>query len=326
MINSTNTGLLAAYRLKGDGTGQAVDWLAAQREPQGEGFLWLHFDLTNADSQQWLYQQSGLDETIGDALLAEETRPRTVVFPDGLLVILRGVNMNPGADPEDMVSIRLWIEKDRVISTRRRRLLSVDALKADIASNNGPATPGELLIMLCRHLMSRMSSVITELDERVDTLESEGLDSSRYQLRNELGAIRREMISLRRYLAPQREAMNRLVNDRNTILSEQNREQLRESTDYLIRYIEDLDAMRERASLIQEELVNRMAEHMNQRMYILSLVAGIFLPLGFVTGILGINVGGIPGTEDSHAFEYVLALCLLLVGVGYLIFKRQKWL
>ncbi len=325
-MSSTNAGLLAAYHLNGDGSGIAIDWEAAQVKPEKAGFRWLHFDLTHADSQQWLYNESGLDETVCDALLADETRPRTAAFPDGVLVILRGVNMNPGADPEDMVSIRLWVEQDRVISTRRRRLLSVDALKADINNNLGPATPGELLVMLCGYLMSRMSSVIAELDERVDDLESAGLESSQYQIRNELSAIRREMISLRRYLAPQREAMNRLVNERNIILTEQHRGQLRESTDYLIRYIEDLDAMRERASLIQEELVNRMAEHMNQRMYILSLVAGIFLPLGFITGILGINVGGIPGTDNGLAFTYVLVLCALLIALGYLLFKRQKWL
>ncbi len=326
MINSTNTGLLAAYRLNGDGSGQAIDWKTVQSQSQLEGFHWIHLDLTNTDSQKWLHEASGLDETICDALLAEETRPRTVVSSHGLLVILRGVNMNPGADPEDMVSIRLWIEKDRIISTRRRRLLSVDALKDDINNNQGPTTPGELLAMLCGHLMSRMSSVIAALDERVDNLESEGLVSSQYHIRNELGAIRREMISLRRYLAPQREAMNRLIHERHLLVSAENRELLRESTDYLIRYIEDLDAMRERASLLQEEVGNRMAEHMNQRMYILSLVAGIFLPLGFITGILGINVGGIPGTENAHAFEYVLAICVLLIGLGYVIFKRQKWL
>ena len=326
MTKKTNKGLLSAYVLHGDGTGQEIDWQAVQNKPTSDGFLWIHLDLTNTESQQWLREESDLDETIADALLAEETRPRTVVNTKGLLVILRGVNMNPGADPEDMVSIRLWIEQNRVISTRRRRLLSVDALKADITNDQGPSSPGELLAMLATHLVSRMTTVISEIDEQVDNLESEGLESSRSQIRNELSIIRREIIGLRRYLAPQREAMNRLMHERSILLSTHDREQLRESTDQLIRYIEDLDAMRERASLIQEELVNRMAEHMNQRMYVLSLVAGIFLPLGFITGILGINVGGVPGTENIHAFDYVLVICVLFIALGYILFKRRKWL
>jgi zinc transporter len=70
-------------------------------------------------------RDSGLPETVVDTLLAEETRPRSVVSNEGLLVVLRGVNTNPGQDPEDMVSVRVWVEAGRVISTRRRKLLSI---------------------------------------------------------------------------------------------------------------------------------------------------------------------------------------------------------
>ena len=61
----------------------------------------------------------------------------------------------------------------------------------------------------------------------------------------------------------------------------------------LIRYLEDLDSVRDRASVTQEELVNQISEEMNLRMYVFPEVAVVFLPLGFLTGLLGINVGGI---------------------------------
>ena len=67
---------------------------------------------------------------------------------------------------------------------------------------------------------------------------------------------------------------------------------MREVSDQLARYLEDLDEARDRAAVTQEELVNRLSEQMNNKMYILSIVAAIFLPLGFLTGLLGINVGG----------------------------------
>ena len=89
------------------------------------GPVWTHLDVHDEASRSWLENESGLDPLIVDTLLAEETRPRSFSTDKGLLVVLRGVNTNPGQDPEDMVSVRVWLERDRIISTRRRRLLSV---------------------------------------------------------------------------------------------------------------------------------------------------------------------------------------------------------
>jgi Mg2+ and Co2+ transporter CorA len=77
------------------------------------GVLWLHLDVSDEASQAWLHNESGLEPVIVDVLLADETRPRSFSTDRGLLVVLRGVNTNPGADPEDMVSIRVWIEKNQ---------------------------------------------------------------------------------------------------------------------------------------------------------------------------------------------------------------------
>jgi len=65
---------------------------------------------------------------------------------------------------------------------------------------------------------------------------------------------------------------------------------------------------------------------MNRTMYVLSIVATIFLPLGFITGLLGINVGGIPGVEDPYAFWSVCAMLVVLVVVEIVLFKKKKWL
>ena len=65
---------------------------------------------------------------------------------------------------------------------------------------------------------------------------------------------------------------------------------------------------------------------MNKTMYVLSIVAGIFLPLGLLTGLLGINVGGIPGTEHPLAFMLVCVLLLIIAGGLVWLFKRMKWM
>ena len=131
---------------------------------------------------------------------------------------------------------------------------------------------------------------------------------------------------LRRYLAPQREAMTKLFTEKISWLIDNEKLRLREVTDRLIRHIEDLDSVRDRAAITQEEVVNRLSEQMNMRMYVLSLVAAIFLPLGFLTGLLGINVGGIPGSENKAAFFIVIFFLAIIVFLQFLLFKKKKWL
>jgi zinc transporter len=58
----------------------------------------------------------------------------------------------------------------------------------------------------------------------------------------------------------------------------------------------------------------------------LTIVAGIFLPLGFLTGLMGINVGGMPGVEESSAFWIVVAVCIGILALQLFLFWRWKWL
>jgi zinc transporter len=324
--STVNNGLITAYLLDGNGGGKNLQWDEIKDYSPDEGVLWVHLDFTHTNSQQWLVEHSGLDPIISDALMADETRPRSLMTKDGLLVTLRGVNMNPGADPEDMVSIRVWIDGARIISTRRRHLLSVDDLRHSIDRGYGPQTPGQFLVHLTDRLSVRMADVIDDVDEAVDILEEEVLSAESYELRSRIAAIRRETIALRRYLAPQREAMSRLYNERVPWLNDEERMHLREIADRTIRYIEDLDTARERATVTQEELMSRLSEQMNKRMYILSIVAAVFLPLGFLTGLLGINVGGIPGADYKDAFFVFSMMIIAIVVLQIWIFKWKKWM
>ena len=101
--------------------------------------------------------------------------------------------------------------------------------------------------------------------------------------------------------------------------------QVLENAEHLIRYLEDLDSVRDRAAVTQEELGARMSEQMNNRMYVLSIVTMIFLPLGFLTGLLGINVGGMPGVENQYAFTTVVVIILVSACVQIWYLKRNKW-
>ena len=321
-----SSGLIFAFALNGSGGGRQLELDGVKKWRPEDGPLWVHLDYTERSARDWLQDDSGIEPVIVEALTAEETRPRSLVHKGGMLVILRGVNLNPGKDPEDMVSIRFWIDSGRIVTLRRRRVMAIDDLRQAVEAGSGPVSAGEFLEDLADRLVLRMGDVISDLDDSVDALEDEVIAEQTYELRQKIADIRRAAISMRRYLAPQRDVMARLYNEKVDWLNETERMRLRETADRTTRYVEDLDAIRDRATVTQEELNGRLAEHMNKTMYVLSIVAGIFLPLGLLTGLLGINVGGIPGTESHWAFT-IFCVLLLIVAAGQVwLFKRKKWM
>ena len=318
--------LIWAYVLDGSGGGEPKTWSEVKARQPDSGLLWIHLDSTSDEAQAWLHQYSGLDPLVCESLLDHATRPRSMPCNDGLLLILRGVNCNPGQDPEDMVAIRMFLAPQRIISLRYRRIMAIQDIQEAIAMGQGPGSAGDALVMVAERITDRMGDVISDVDDRVDALEDSVLTAESHELQSQLADIRRTAISLRRYIAPQRDVLGRLLNERLSWLEERQRAHLREIAERTARYIEDVDAARERASITQEELNSRLSEKMNKTMYILSIVAAIFLPLGLLTGLLGINVGGIPGTENRWAFTLVTTgLAVIAVGLVYW-FRHKKWL
>jgi zinc transporter len=319
---SRGEGLVSAHLLDGAGGGRPLSWDEVRAWRPEQGALWLHLDLSRPEVRAWLESESGLDRLAAQALTATETRPRSVVEGERLLVVLRGMNLNPQADPADMVALRAAIEPRRAITVRRRRLLAAEDLRQALARGAGPRSTGDLVAMLAALLVERMEPTLHALDEEMDAFEEAITAESGEQVRARLGPLRRRAIALRRHLAPQRDALARMVVERTPLLDELARAQLREVADRVTRYVEDLDALRERAAVAQEELLNRMSAQMNRTMYLLSIVAAIFLPLGLLTGLLGINVAGVPGTETSNAFWIVCAVLAGLAAVQVWLFRR----
>ena len=317
---------LYAYRLNTDGRGIALNSDDVNQWTPEQGKLWVHIDVADPASCRWLSQDSGIPDTAVDTLLADETRPRSAVTEEGLLLVLRGVNMNPGADPEDMVSVRLWVEPNRIISTRRRRLLSVVDIAESLDAGRGPGTPGELVTTLIERIADRVGAFVEQIDDKLDSFEHEIGNSHAASFRPQLSELRRQIASVRRFLAPQRDALDRLNRQTLSGFQESDAHALRQEADRITRNLEDLDLARERAIVLQEELLSHIAQQQNDRMYVLSVVAAIFLPLTFVTGLLGMNVGGLPGVESREGFFWSI-IVMVAAGAGLLAFFRwKKWL
>ena len=185
---------------------------------------------------------------------SEETRPRVLRRGDNVVVTLRGVNCLADQDAEDMVSVRIWTNGTRMISARLRQLPSTERLVAQLSAGDGPSSIPELLVDWIENIIDDMAETMAKLEDDLTSAES-GIDTKEPVLtRQTILAIRKRALTLRRYMAPQREALTRLSTETPTWLDEYFRDRLRDITDRLIRYVEDLDEIRDRAILAQEEL------------------------------------------------------------------------
>ena len=321
-----DSALIDAYWFDGRGGATPMAWEEVAAPRSEDGFPSIHLQRTAPETRTFLTEKSGLSDLACAALLADDSRPRTTEFQSGIIVDIRGVNMNPGQNPDDMVSLRIWCDGRRVITVRRRKLMAIDDLREAIRRGRAPKTPAELMIVLADGLSARMGTAIGDLEDRVDDLEDKVVTVQNHELRLALSSIRRQAIGLRRFIGPNREAIQALVGDPADWIDARQRLHLREVADKVTRYVEELDTVRERAAVVQDELSSRLAERLNNNTYVLSVIAAIFLPLSLLTGLLGINVGGIPGEKASVAF-WVVTAGIVVIGIAeYLLLKKRKWI
>lgn len=309
------------------GSGQRLNPEQVAQEVRNAGLSWAHLNATDDDlARSWLQQEASyLDAIILDALLAEETRPRALDYQDGMLLILRGVNTNPDEEPEDMVSLRVWIEKDRIITIERRKVASIRHIDQLMIERKGPKNAGDFLAMLSSHLFENMEVALGRLHDRLDDLEEKAMKPAQTDLRREALDIRRAAITFRRYVAPQRDVLAHLRFAEEEWISSNNQRSFQEDLDQIIRTLEDLDLMRERAQITYETINSALAQRTNRHLYFLSGIATIFMPLTFVTGLFGMNVAGIPEANHPHAFAFICVATIGLALLQALIFKIMKW-
>jgi zinc transporter len=199
-------------------------------------------------------------------------------------------------------------------------------MREALLAGKGPKDSGEFLIALTGFLSTRIESAVENIENMVAELDEKMAGRETENVRVTLGVIRRQAAAIRRHLAPQRDAIDRIARSNAEILTSKHVFDLREEGDQLTRHIEDLDLARENALVTQEELMNRVALEQNSRMYLLSVVAAIFLPLTFITGLLGMNVAGLPGTENPRGFFYSALIMLASLAGLVLYFRSRRWL
>lgn len=322
------SGILQAWKV--DANGQASPAVIDDFDDAlDEGYYWYHFDRNDPATQAFLDADEAVDVIATRTLLAADTRPRTIVRGKDVLINLRGVNLNPGAQPEDMIPLRFFIQAGRVITCNGKPMKAISDMVDRLETQTVSRTPGGFIATFALAIIDRMTPTITNLNEQVDELEDliDSVGRNRHeQARPKVAELRREAIMLRRYLAPQKDALTTLSQQSLPWIGPDDQLRLRDAADQATRVAEELDAVRERCAIVKDQLTDIRAEQMNQNMMILSVVAAVFLPLGLISGMMGINVGGMPWVDNVNGFWYVTAIVTVIGIIQLAVFRLLKWL
>lgn len=287
--------------------------------------VWIHLYGLEADSSDFLADRLSLPDVVVSALTAVETRPRCDAIGNGALVNLRGQSLKDEPEADPLVSIRIWTQRGCIVSVGRYTIRALPILKQAMLDHK-VRDPGDFVAMLADAITDDLDPEVADLGDRLDECEVM-LDARKaFQLRHVIAVARSQAIEYRRFVAPQRQALERLGALDCDWLESDDRLQLAEAADRFARMAEELESIRERAALMAEQITDLRAELIDTRSLWISIVALIFLPLTFLTGLLGMNVKGIPYAEEPWAFWGVVGVCAALAFGTLALFMRSRWL
>jgi len=310
-----------AYRICGDKI-ERIAPRVALRDPCD--LVWVHLTSKDDAAQAWLAEEAGLPDYIIEPMTATETRPRCDAIADGAFLNLRGRTNDPMAMSDPLASVRIWAAAARVISVARKPLVALDEVIRQV-EKGAVHDPGDLITEFAGAITADLDPEVADLGDLLDDCE-ENLDADRvFELRRQVTMVRAQSIGYRRFLAPQRAAIEKLATLPVPWLSDDDRLHLNSAADRAARMAEELESIRERAALTHEALTDLRAEQIDQRALVISIVAMIFLPLTFLTGLLGMNVEGIPYAHAPWAFWGVVAVCVVMALAILAYFVRRHW-
>ncbi len=292
-------------------------------------FIWAHINRTHPKCAKAL-QQLQLHRSTILTLTDENTRPRYDILPNGILTTLRGINMNlnseEGEEEHDLIAIRAFFTPTKLITVGHRTLKAVKDTFDDYNTPDTPllTTPLSIVSAIIQRIAFSMAQLLNKYDEEIDDIEDEALKNFKQDFRQTLIEKRLAILHLRRYIAPQKDVVNNFLTMSDVHQNNDLFQQMKMSYDYYARFTEDLDVMRERLQVLLEEIRNNISETMNRNLYVLSIVTIIFIPASFMTGLFGINLGGMPGADDPSAFWIFSGLIFILCVIEYILLRRMR--
>lgn len=314
----------AIYSCQFDGSGKAMP-IRADRQATSNQPCWLHLDFTDPQTIAWINSTQLLPDLVKEELIKHNQIAKETRFDSGILVILKGVNITPNSLPDPIVTFRFYITDNLIISARHQKIDAIAHLKDKLDQGIGPIDVADWLIQVSELISDQVSLSFDTVHNKIIKLEDEALNQRLFSYK-EIGRVRKQLIILRRLLAPQRDIFVRISTERISWIDDNDRQHIHDISSQQSHYISDIDSCLLRLGSLMEQINGLLAESTNKRIYLMTLVTLIFMPITFLTSLLGVNLSGIPFSEAHWGFG-AFVIIIVAVCVGTIIWlKAKKWL
>jgi zinc transporter len=297
---SDQSGLICAYIFEGHTAGKllhtkdVLEWLSNPKLNAEHTFLWLHFNLSNSSTEKWLKEHTDSPEEFYETLHQGSRSTRIEHADHHLIAVINDVLHDFSFDPSDIATLWLNLNRNVMISARRKPLKSVDRLRNAVNAGELFQSASELLTHLLRDQADVLTGIVRNAITKIDDVEDHFLAERLSRKRANLGELRRFLVRLQRLLAPEPAALFRLLQKPPTWMAETDVHDLRQSTEEFSVVLSDMASLQERIKLLQEEIAAYVGEQNNRSLFVLTIVTVLALPINIIAGLLGMNVGGIP--------------------------------
>src|SRR5438093_10834608 len=293
----------------------AVEFLTAPGPAPPDEFVWLHFSLSNVASEPWLRRYLTLPDTFYESLHSDVDATHLEQDADSLVARIHDVLFDFTFDAP-VATTSLCVKPRVLVSADIRPWRSIDKLRAAVQAGQVFRSAIEILARLLRDQASVLVDIVRKSKRQVGPMEEQLLAKRVSVSRSELGSLRRMLVRLQRLSAPEPAAFFRLLNRPPNWITEGELQNLQQSAEKFSTSISDTAALVERVKQLQEELAALVSEQTNRTLFVLTMVTVLALPINLVAGLFGMNVGGIPLSQDRYGF--LLVVCPLLVLTAFL--------
>lgn len=328
---SDAAGLICCYLFDGAGgcrqlsSPEAEQWLQQPQATQDKAFLWLHFNLANSNTEKWLNRHLALSPMFFDALHEGTRSTRIEYVDDSLIAVINDVLFDFSFDASEISTLYLSVSLNMLVSARSKPLRSIDHVRAAVKKGETFATPVELLVHLLRDQADVLMQIVRDIADEVDVIEDRLLSNRVDGSRLKLGSFRRLLVRLQRLMAPEPSALFRLLNRPPGWVGDHDLLDLRQSTEEFSTVLQETTSLQERIKLLQEEIASQINEQNNRSLFVLTVVTVLVLPINIISGMLGMNVGGIPLAERHDGFWIIVSIVatFTLIAVWFAFRERE---
>ena len=300
-------------------------------QPPGVSFEWIDLPLDESNQSDEIaacLKQLGMPAEILEVMQEHSGESIRYRHSDTGLLQLE-LPRSVESDSELPLFLTIVLRRDKLLTIHRTSIEVIEeACKMIAHADEDRVSPVGVVYAIGEEFLDHLDPVVRKaanaLDAAEDALEKEsgvGVDV------DALSEIRSDLLEIDRYLDPLQTSLRRAaqgLHSGEAHLEESGMHALLDRANWTEQRVRNqLDRVR---SLSDRQHILAM-DDMSTSMYRLSWIATIFLPLTFVTGLLGINVEGIPDADDPNAFLIVcglLALTAIGTSIGLLIAMKLR--